>query len=72
MCVRMQVLHKAIRTKDADAYKLFQESIKTAPLSVLRDLLDLKSDRAPVDLAEVEPIEDIMKRYAYVCVCMNE
>jgi glutamate synthase (ferredoxin) len=59
-----KVLHKAIRSKDADAYKLFQESISSAPLSVLRDLLDIKSDRKPVDISEVEPIEDIMKRFA--------
>jgi glutamate synthase (ferredoxin) len=31
---------------------------------VLRDLLDIKSDRAPVALSQVEPIEDIMKRFA--------
>jgi len=58
-----KILHKAIRTKDVDQYKLFQESIKSAPLSVLRDLIDIKSDRKPVDISEVEPIEQIMKRF---------
>jgi len=59
-----KILHKAIRDKDVDQYKLFQESIKSAPLSVLRDLIDIKSDRKPVDISEVEPIEDIMSRFA--------
>jgi glutamate synthase (ferredoxin) len=59
-----KILHQAIRTKDVDQYKLFQDSIKSAPLAVLRNLIDIKSDRKPVDISEVEPIEDIMKRFA--------
>jgi glutamate synthase (ferredoxin) len=59
-----KMLHKALREKDLDTYKLFQESLKTAPLSVLRDLLEFKSDREPIPLDKVQPVEDIMKRFA--------
>lgn len=48
-----KLLHKALREKDLDTYKLFQESLKTAPLSVLRDLLEFKSDREPIPLDQV-------------------
>ncbi|KAJ1496304.1 nucleophile aminohydrolase [Baffinella frigidus] len=58
-----KILHKAIREKDVDQYKLFQESIKNAPISVLRDLLDIKSDRKPVPLSDVEPVEAIMRKF---------
>jgi len=58
-----KILHKAIREKDVDQYKLFQESLKTAPISVLRDLLDIKSDRKPIALDQVEPAEEIMRKF---------
>lgn len=48
-----KLLHKALREKDIDSYKLFQESLKTAPLSTLRDLLDIKSDRQPIAVEKV-------------------
>eukprot|EP00281_Chroomonas_sp_CCMP1168_P021546 CAMPEP_0206230908 /NCGR_PEP_ID=MMETSP0047_2-20121206/10538_1 /ASSEMBLY_ACC=CAM_ASM_000192 /TAXON_ID=195065 /ORGANISM="Chroomonas mesostigmatica_cf, Strain CCMP1168" /LENGTH=2187 /DNA_ID=CAMNT_0053654419 /DNA_START=28 /DNA_END=6591 /DNA_ORIENTATION=+ len=58
-----KLLHKALKDKDIDQYKLFQESLKTAPLSTLRDLLDIKSNKEPISIDEVEPIEEIMKRF---------
>ena len=58
-----KLLHKALETKDVDSYKLFQESLRTAPLSTLRDLLDIKSDREPIPLDQVQPLEDIVRRF---------
>ena len=42
-----KILHKAIRNKDADTYQLFQESIKSAPLSVGALLALYSSTRKP-------------------------
>jgi glutamate synthase (ferredoxin) len=58
-----KLLHKALETKDIDSYKLFQESLRTAPLSTLRDLLDVKSDREPIPIDQVQPLEEIVSRF---------
>mmetsp|Transcript_26391 Transcript_26391/g.86725 ORF Transcript_26391/g.86725 Transcript_26391/m.86725 type:complete len:1602 (-) Transcript_26391:107-4912(-) len=58
-----KLLHKAIREKSVADYELFQQSLKNAPLAVLRDLLDIKSDRKPIALDEVEPVEEIMRKF---------
>lgn len=44
-------------------YEIFKTSLETAPLAAIRDLLDLKSDRQPIDISEVEPVEKIMERF---------
>jgi len=63
-----RLLHKALRSKDVngeglDFYKTYQENIEGTVPSVIRDMLEIKSDRAPVDIADVEPVEAIMKRF---------
>jgi len=58
-----KTLHKALREKNVDQYKLFQESLKAAPLTVLRDLIDIKSDREPISIDKVEPVEEIMRKF---------
>jgi len=58
-----KILHKALREKNVDQYKLFQESLKAAPLTVLRDLIDIKSDREPIPLDKVEPVEEVMRKF---------
>jgi glutamate synthase (ferredoxin) len=62
-------LHKAIRSADVkgeglDFYKTYNENVKNAPTTVLRDLLEIKSDREPISIDDVEPVEEIMKRFA--------
>lgn len=65
-----KMLHKALETyeKDKDAgfdqYKLFQKSIASSPATTIRDMLEMVSDRKPIPLDEVEPVEAIMKRFA--------
>ena len=44
-------------------YEIFKKSLNSATLANIRDLLDFSSDRHPIDISEVEPIEDIMKRF---------
>lgn len=36
-----------------DSYKLFQKSLMSAPLTTLRDLLDMRSDRDPIPIDQV-------------------
>lgn len=58
-----KLLHQAVKTNKFDHYQLYQEYLKNSPIVNLRDLLDLQSDRPSIDIAEVEPVEEIVKRF---------
>ena len=58
-----KALHKAVRDRQYDHYEVYREYMRGRPLTALRDLLDLEGDRASVPLAEVEPAEEIVKRF---------
>jgi glutamate synthase (ferredoxin) len=58
-----KALHKAVEEKSYDHYQVYQQYLENRTLTALRDLLDLKSDRAPISIDEVEPVEDIVKRF---------
>jgi len=49
--------------KSAADYNIFLKSLEVAPLANIRDLLDFDADRLSIPLEEVEPVEDIMKRF---------
>lgn len=57
-------LHKAVEQKSYDHYELYQKYLEERPLTALRDLLDFQSDRAPIDISEVESVTEICKRFA--------
>ncbi|MBD1892845.1 glutamate synthase-related protein [Coleofasciculus sp. FACHB-SPT9] len=57
-------LHQAVKNPQYDHYEVYQKHLQGRPVTALRDLLDLESDRAPIPLAEVEPVEEIFKRFA--------
>lgn len=56
-------LHKAVADKNYDHYALYQKYLEQRPLTALRDLLDLRSDRPSIAIDSVEPVEDIVKRF---------
>ena len=56
-------LHKAVADKSYDHYALYQRYMEGRPLTALRDLLDLNSDRPSIPVEEVEPVEEIVKRF---------
>jgi glutamate synthase (ferredoxin) len=62
-----KALHKAVdayKTKEGyDHYELYKKYMQERPTTALRDLLEFKSDRQSIDLHEVEPIQDIVKRF---------
>ncbi|GMH60430.1 hypothetical protein TrLO_g3821 [Triparma laevis f. longispina] len=49
--------------KNAADYEIFKKSLNEAPLANIRDLVDFSSDRKPIPIDDVEPIEEIMKRF---------
>jgi glutamate synthase (ferredoxin) len=58
-----KALHKAVDSKQYDHYELYKQQLKGRPVTALRDLLDLSSDRPSIPIEEVEPVEDIVKRF---------
>ncbi|GFO65022.1 glutamate synthase subunit alpha [Geomonas paludis] len=62
----IQSLQKATRTNDYNEFKVFSKLIdeQNERLYTLRGLLDFNTDiRIPVPIEEVEPVEEIMKRF---------
>ncbi|MGB7443910.1 MAG: glutamate synthase-related protein [Coleofasciculaceae cyanobacterium] len=56
-------LHKAVAEGDYDHYEVYRRQLEGRPVTALRDLLDFQSDRTSVPLEEVEPVEEIVKRF---------
>ncbi|NJK62559.1 MAG: glutamate synthase large subunit, partial [Synechococcaceae cyanobacterium SM2_3_1] len=57
-------LHQAIASKTQDHYSLYQQYLQDRPPTALRDLLQFHSDRAPIPVDQVEPVSEIMQRFA--------
>ena len=61
---RVRLLQNAVRNKDYDAFTKFCDVAenRTRPMNI-RDLMEIESDRKPIPVEEVEPEEEIMKRF---------
>lgn len=62
-----KLLHKAIglggNPGDAEAFDAYEDFFKTSPTAVLRDCLEIVSDREPISIDDVEDVSSIMKRF---------
>lgn len=58
-----KLLHKAVRQKSENAYSIYQQHLANRPVNVLRDLLELKSGRAPIPIGKVESAVSIVQRF---------
>ena len=59
----IHTLQRACDTGDYGTYKAFSEGMRRMPTIQLRDLLDLRSTERPVNLDEVESVNEIRKRF---------
>lgn len=61
----IHMLQKACRTNDYATFKEYSKLIddQSERLATLRGLMELKFDAPPIPLEEVEPVEDIVKRF---------
>ncbi len=59
----MHTLQHACDTGDYEGYRRFSEGMGQLPQIQLRDLLDWRSDRAPISADEVESVNEIRKRF---------
>ncbi len=56
-------MHKFVRNPDAEAYKTFADTSDTHAPVTLKDLLKIKFAEKEMTLEDVEPVEDIRKRF---------
>ncbi|HZF24817.1 MAG TPA: glutamate synthase large subunit, partial [Steroidobacteraceae bacterium] len=56
-------LQAAVMTGDYEQYRQFARLVNERPVSTLRDLLAFKRDRQPIPIEQVEPVEEIFKRF---------
>ncbi|MCX8029494.1 MAG: glutamate synthase large subunit [Brevinematales bacterium] len=59
----LRAIQKATRQGDEEAYREFSKIVNTRQPSSLRDLLEIKSDRNPISVDEVESEYEIVKRF---------
>lgn len=59
----IQTLHVAVRSGRYEDYQLYADTVNQRPVAMLRDLISFRSDIKPVDLAEVESVEQILPRF---------
>lgn len=56
-------IHKAAKSGKFKDYEVVKNKIKSRNFKMVRDLLDISSDKAPIDINEVEPVESILNRF---------
>ena len=61
----IHLLQSAVTSNSYEAYKKYAEGIYNLPPINLRDLIDFRKRylKSPLDISEVEPIENILKRF---------
>jgi len=59
----VHAIHKLAQSGKKEDYKSFAKLVNTRDKKQIRDFLELKSDRKPIDISEVEPKEAIFKRF---------
>ena len=59
----IHTLQHACNTGEYESYKRFSDGMRTLPQIQLRDLLDWRSDRKPIEADEVESVNEIRKRF---------
>ncbi|MFB6352585.1 MAG: glutamate synthase large subunit, partial [Halobacteriales archaeon] len=66
-------LQQAVTGGDYERYQEFAELVndQSETLQTLRGLLEFDSDRDPVPLAEVEPVEDIVQRFSTAAMSLG-
>ena len=59
----IHLLQSAVGSGSYELYKKYSAGIHNLPPINIRDLLEFKKQRKPIDIKEVEPIEEILKRF---------
>lgn len=58
-----KTLHKAVRGYNLGHYNEYKDLLYKRPITTLRDLLELISDRPPIPIEQVEPTHSLLERF---------
>jgi glutamate synthase (NADPH/NADH) large chain len=67
----INAIHDAAISNKKEDYNTFKEIVNQRDKKMIRDFFDLKSDREPISIDEVEPIENIFKRFATAAMSLG-
>ncbi len=59
----VKLFTKMVESGNKEDYNQFKEMVENRKVTYIRDLLDIKSDRAPISIDKVESKEKIIKRF---------
>ncbi len=59
----VQALQRAVKSGDVNAYREYATMVNERPTLALRDMLRLKTNVKSISIDEVEPMEEIVKRF---------
>jgi len=67
----VKALQRAVQTGDYNAYQEYSRLVHGGPPRTLRDILTFMSHRPAIDLDQVEPAEDIRRRFVSAAMSMG-
>jgi glutamate synthase domain-containing protein 2/glutamate synthase domain-containing protein 3 len=67
----VKLLQEAVNTGSPEAYRAYREHVAHHAPTAVRDLLNVRPLGAPVPLAEVEPVEAIVKRFVVTAMSLG-
>ena len=59
----VQTMHRAVQTGDFKVWGEYADLVNKRPVATIRDLLALKCSANPIDVNQVEPVSEIVKRF---------
>jgi glutamate synthase (NADPH/NADH) large chain len=67
----IQAIHTAVKSGDKKDFEHLKSLVNGRGLKFIRDFLEFAPDREPVDISEVEPKEEIFKRFASAAMSLG-
>ena len=67
----IHAIHKCVDSGKTKDFNLLKDLINKRGFKFIRDFFDLKSSRKPIDIDEVEPKEEIFKRFASAAMSLG-
>jgi len=59
----VRTMQEAVKSGDYAKYKIYADTVNSRPPLTLRDLLKVRTDVTPISIDEVEPLDDIVRRF---------
>ncbi len=67
----IHAIHRMAESGKPEDFAQLKKLVEGRGLKMIRDFLDIKSDREPIDISEVEPKEAIFKRFASAAMSLG-